>query len=137
MNEKLNSFNNMIISLENDIKKKDEEIIHLKRKIELFKNSEILLTSFYDNFHDKDPLEIVKSYKKKHETEIELIEENNDLKLKINNLDKILKEEKEKNKNEIKSLKDKIDDLIIERKELIKILKLLVHMNNLKEIIFL
>ena len=120
LNEKINNFNNIIISLQNKIKEKDEEIIHLKRKIELFKQSETLLTSFYDNFHDKDPLEIVKSYKKKHETEIELIEENNDLKLAINNLNKMIKEEKEKNKNNIKSLKDKIDDLIIERKELLK-----------------
>ena len=64
LNEKINNFNNIIISLQNKIKEKDEEIIHLKRKIELFKQSETLLTSFYDNFHDKDPLEIVKSYKK-------------------------------------------------------------------------
>ena len=120
LNTKLNNFNNIIISLENEIKKKDEEIIHLKRKIELFKQNEKLLTSFYDNFHDKDPLEIVKSYKKKHEIEIELIEENNDLKLYINNLDKILKEEKEKNKNNTKILKEKIDDLIKEINELLK-----------------
>ena len=120
MNEKLNNFNNIFLSLQNEIKGKDEEIINLKQKLELFKNSEKLLTSFYDNFHEKDPLEIVKSYKKKHQTEIELIEENNNLKITINNLDKTIKEEKEKNYTNIKILKDKIDSLILERNELLK-----------------
>lgn len=120
MNEKLNNYNNIFLSLENEIKAKDEEIINLKQKLELFKNNEKLLTSFYDNFHEKDPLDIVKSYKKKHETEIELIEENNYLKISINNLNKTIKEEKEKYYTNTKILKDKIDSLILERNELLK-----------------
>ena len=120
MNEKLNNYNNIFLSLENEIKAKDEEIINLKQKLELFKNNEKLLTSFYDNFHEKDPLDIVKSYKKKHQTEIELIEENNYLKISINNLNKTIKEEKEKYYTNTKILKDKIDSLILERNELLK-----------------
>ena len=60
----------------------------------------------------------MKSYRKKHETEIELIEENNDLILTIKNLKKRFNEENDLNLKNIKNLKEKINELIIEKNEL-------------------
>ena len=120
LKEKLINYNNIFLSLQNEIKKKDEEIIKLRQKLELFKDNEKLISSFYENFHEKDPLDIMKSYRKKHETEIELIEENNDLILTIKNLKKRFNEENDLNLKNIKNLKEKINELIIEKNELIK-----------------
>ena len=61
LKEKLINYNNIFLSLQNEIQKKDEEIIKLRQKLELFKDNEKLISSFYENFHEKEPLEIMKS----------------------------------------------------------------------------
>ena len=53
-----------------------KKIIKLKQKLSLYRENEKLLNKFYYNFHDKEPLEIVKTYKEKHQGEIELMQEN-------------------------------------------------------------
>ena len=118
INEQLNEFNSRFISLQKELLEKEEEIIKLKEKLNMYRENEKLLNTFYDNFHEKEPLDIVKSYKKKHQGEIALMEENEKLKLTIKYLKKRMEEESDRAKKHIKNMRDKIDDLIIERNEL-------------------
>ena len=118
LNDKLYEFNNRFNELQKTCIEKEDEIIKLKEKLRLYKENEKLLNLFYDNFHDKAPLDIVKSYKEKHQGEIELMEENEALKVKIKNLKLRMAEEDDRMKKYIKNLRDKIDDLIAERNEL-------------------
>jgi len=118
INEQLNEFNSRFISLQKELLEKEEEIIKLKEKLNMYRENEKLLNTFYDNFHEKEPLDIVKSYKKKHQGEIDLMEENEKLKLTIKYLKKRMEEESDRAKKHIKNMRDKIDDLIIERNEL-------------------
>ena len=117
-NDKLNEFNNRFITLQRELIEKEKEIIKLKQKLSLYRENEKLLNTFYDNFHDKEPLEIVKTYKEKHQGEIELMQENEKLKLIIKNLKQRMEDESDRAKKYIKNMRDKIDDLIIERNEL-------------------
>ena len=118
LNKKLSDSNNRFISLQKAFKDKEEEIIKLKEKLRLFRENEKLLTLFYDNFHEKDPLDIIKSYKEKHQGEIDLMQENEELKLSIKNLRQRMKEENEEHKKTVKDLRDKINTLTIEKSEL-------------------
>ena len=72
-------------------KDKEEEIIQIKEKLQFYKENEKLITLFSDNFYDKDPIDIIKSYKEKHEGEINLMHEKEDLKSTIKNLEKKMK----------------------------------------------
>ena len=132
LNKKLLDFNNRFLSLQKLFKDKEEEIIQIKEKLQFYKENEKLITLFSDNFYDKDPIDIIKSYKEKHEGEINLMHEKEDLKSKIKNLEKKMKEENDENKKNISILKDKIDGLKIENNELLE-----NHTDKIGEIIFL
>ena len=118
LNQKLLDSNNRFILLQKQFKDKEDEIIKLKEKLRLFRENEKLLNLFHDNFHEKDPLDIVKSYKEKHQGQIDLMQENEELKFTLNKLRQRMKEETEENKKTIKNLKDKIDTLNLEKSEL-------------------
>ena len=76
LNKKLLDFNNRFLCLQKLFKDKEEEIIQIKEKLQFYKENEKLITLFSDNFYDKDPIDIIKSYKEKHEGEINLMHEN-------------------------------------------------------------
>ena len=132
LNKKLLDFNNRFLSLQKLFKDKEEEIIQIKEKLQFYKENEKLITLFSDNFYDKDPIDIIKSYKEKHEGEINLMHEKEDLKSTIKNLEKKMKEENDENKKNISILKDKIDGLKLENNELLE-----NHTDKIGEIIFL
>ena len=132
LNKKLLDFNNRFICLQKLFKDKEEEIIQIKEKLQFYKENEKLITLFSDNFYDKDPIDIIKSYKEKHEGEINLMHEKEDLKSTIKNLEKKMKEENDENKKNISILKDKIDGLKLENNELLE-----NHTDKIGEIIFL
>ena len=132
LNKKLLDFNNRFICLQKLFKDKEEEIIQIKEKLQFYKENEKLITLFSDNFYDKDPIDIIKSYKEKHEGEINLMHEKEDLKSTIKNLEKKMKEENDDNKKNISILKDKIDGLKLENNELLE-----NHTDKIGEIIFL
>ena len=132
LNKKLLDFNNRFICLQKLFKDKEEEIIQIKEKLQFYKENEKLITLFSDNFYDKDPIDIIKSYKEKHEGEINLMHEKEDLKSTIKNLEKKMKEENDENKKNISILKDKIDGLKLENNELLR-----NHTDKIGEIIFL
>lgn len=132
LNKKLLDFNNRFLCLQKLFKDKEEEIIQIKEKLQFYKENEKLITLFSDNFYDKDPIDIIKSYKEKHEGEINLIHEKEDLKSTIKNLEKKMKEENDENKKNISILKDKIDGLKLENNELLE-----NHTDKIGEIIFL
>ena len=132
LNKKLLDFNNRFLSLQKLFKDKEEEIIQIKEKLKFYKENEKLITLFSDNFYDKDPIDIIKSYKEKHEGEINLMHEKEDLKSTIKNLEKKMKEENDENKKNISILKDKIDGLKLENNELLE-----NHTDKIGEIIFL
>lgn len=132
LNKKLLDFNNRFICLQKLFKDKEEEIIQIKEKLKFYKENEKLITLFSDNFYDKDPIDIIKSYKEKHEGEINLMHEKEDLKSTIKNLEKKMKEENDENKKNISILKDKIDGLKLENNELLE-----NHTDKIGEIIFL
>ena len=132
LNKKLLDFNNRFICLQKLFKDKEEEIIQIKEKLQFYKENEKLITLFSDNFYDKDPIDIIKSYKEKHEGEINLMHEKEDLKSTIKNLEKKMKEENDENKKNISILKDKIDGLKSENNELLE-----NHTDKIGEIIFL
>ena len=132
LNKKLLDFNNRFLCLQKLFKDKEEEIIQIKEKLQFYKENEKLITLFSDNFYDKDPIDIIKSYKEKHEGEINLMHEKEDLKSTIKNLEKKMKEENDENKKNISILKDKIDGLKLENNELLE-----NHTDKIGEIIFL
>ena len=132
LNKKLLDFNNRFLCLQKLFKDKEEEIIQIKEKLQFYKENEKLITLFSDNFYDKDPIDIIKSYKEKHEGEINLMHEKEDLKSTIKNLEIKMKEENDENKKNISILKDKIDGLKLENNELLE-----NHTDKIGEIIFL
>ena len=119
LNIKLDDYNTRFTSLQKSFKDKEDEIIKLKEKLNFFKDNDKLLSLFYNNFHEKDPIDIVKSYQEKHQGEIDLMTENEDLKSAIKILRQRLKEEREENKKVVKTMKDRIDMLMLEKSELL------------------
>ena len=119
LNKKVSDFNNRFKSLENDFQEKEIEIVNLNEKLKYFKEHNNLYNEFYNNFHKKEPLEIIKSYKEKHQGQIVLMEENEDLKETINLLRKTIEEGTEENKKTVKELKEKIEILKFEKKEIL------------------
>ena len=120
LNKKLSDFNNRFKLLENAFKEKEEEIIKLNEKLKYFKKHDKLYTLFYNNFYEKDPKDIIESYKEKHQAQLDLMKENEDLKDSLILLKKKIIEGIEENKQTVKDLKTKMEILNFEKKEILE-----------------
>ena len=120
LNKQLYEFSNRFSQLEKNFKEKEIEILQLKEKLKLFKDNEKLFISFKENFYDKNPLDIMKSYKEKNEYEFNLVKENSELKEIINKLRSEIDMIKEQSTKKIKYLNNEIDALFLEKKDILE-----------------
>ena len=120
LKQKLNDSHLKYNDLEIHYKNSQNQIIQMKMESGLFENNKKLFEEFINHFPNDDPIEIMKGYEQRHLSSINVIKENEELKLKIKNLTKQNQKDNEDNSKHINKLYNKIDTLTKEKNEIIE-----------------
>ena len=139
LQKKLYDINNQYYSLEKQLKNSQSQIFKMQMRFGIFEKNKKLFEEFLNHFPNDDPLEIMKGYEQRHTSSINVMNENEELKLKIKNMKKQSMLDNEENTKHINKLYNKIDllnkekNMIIEDYEL-KISKLKNQINQIKNL---
>ena len=120
LKQKLNDSHLKYNDLEIHYKNSQNQIIKMKMESGFFENNKKLFEEFINHFPNDNPIEIMKGYEQRHLSSINVIKENEELKLKIKNLTKQNQKDNEDNSKHINKLYNKIDTLTKEKNEIIE-----------------
>ena len=107
-------------SIENEIKDYQEQFIEMKIQFNIFEKNRKLFDEFKKHFPKDDPIEIMNEYERRHLGAINLMKENDELKIQIQKLTQKIISDNEENQKYINKLYDKIDKLNKERNNIIE-----------------
>ena len=120
LQKKLYDMNNRYKSLEQQLKHIQIQLFKNQMKLGIFERNKKLFEDFMKFFPNEEPLEIMKGYKQRHQTSINIMNENENLKLAIKDLKKQNILDNQENSNCIDNLYKKIDFLKKEQNNLIE-----------------
>ena len=120
LKQNVKEINNKYSSMENEIKEYQEQFVEMKIKFEFYEKNRKLFDEFKKHFPENDPIIIMNEYERRHLGSINLIKENDELKIQINNLTQKNISDNEENQKYINKLYDKIDKLSKEKNNIIE-----------------
>ena len=120
LQKQLYNINNQYYSLEKQLKNSQNQILKMQAQFTIFDKNKQLFTEFFNYFPNDDPIEIMKNYEQRHLNSINIMKENEELRLKIKTINRQHLLDNEENMMHINKLNNKIDLLNKEKNELIE-----------------
>ena len=120
LQKQLYDINNQYYSLEKQLKNSQNQILKMQAQFTIFDKNKQLFTEFFNYFPNEDPIEIMKNYEQRHLNSINIMKENEELRLKIKTINRQHLLDNEENTMHINKLNNKIDLLNKEKNELIE-----------------
>lgn len=120
LKQKLNDCNMKYNNIEKELKNSQNQIIKMQMKSGLFEKNKKLFEEFLNYFPNEDPIDIMKGYEQRHLSSINVMNENEELKIKIKNITQQNMLDNEENLKHINKLYNKIDLLNKEKNKIIE-----------------
>ena len=112
--------NKKFSSIENEIKDYQDKFVEMKIQFDFFDKNKKLFDEFKKRFPEDDPIEIMNEYERRYLESINLIKENNELKIQMQKLTQKNISDNEEKQKYINKLYDKIDKLKKEKNKIIE-----------------
>ena len=112
--------NKKFSSIENEIKDYQDKFVEMKIQFDFLDKNRKLFDEFKKRFPEDDPIEIMNEYERRYLGSINLIKENNELKIQIQKLTQKNISDNEEKQKYINKLYDKIDKLKKEKNKIIE-----------------
>ena len=120
LQKKLHDIDNQYYLLEQQLKNSQNQILKMQIRFGIFEENKKLFEEFLNYFPNEDPIQIMNGYKQRHISSINIMNENEELKLKIKTINKQHMLDNEENLKHINKLDDRIDLLNKEKKRIIE-----------------
>ena len=120
LKQNVKEVNQKYSSIENEIKDYQDQFVEMKIQFDFFEKNKKLFNEFKKHFPEEDPIEIMNEYERRYNGSINLIKENDELKIQIQKLAQQNISDNEEKQKYINKLYDKIDKLNKEKNNIIE-----------------